>query len=113
MIKALEKTETIELAKSPRDASLLACCALITSWISEHLVDLIVKRIQVKSVVNSSDQSNFLILVTQISILRDAARQSHLRAHHYLPCLTSSIGVAGSLSNYQSLNEFMEILNKI
>lgn len=114
MLQSLEKTETIELAKAPRDPTLLASVALLASWIAEHLVGLVVKRIQAKCIVNAAEPPALLPLAMQISVLRETARQYHLRGCHYLSAVPAAASSNATCpSNYQTFDQFIDSLGRL
>lgn len=58
------------------------------AWIAEHLVDLLLRKVQMKAVTGSEDSSYLLAQIAQITILREQAKKSHLRSLHLRPTLT-------------------------
>jgi hypothetical protein len=85
MLGLLEKLETIETAKTPKNANIISACSATMAWIADHLVDLILKRIQMRATTQSSDPSSFLTQIAQITALREQSRQSYLRCLHHNP----------------------------
>ena len=57
------------------------------AWIADHLVDLILKRIQVRAA--TGDDSTAMAQIAQVAALREQARQSYLRALHHNPTLST------------------------
>lgn len=79
----------------------------MVTWIAEHLVDLLLKRIQLK-VVTKIDSTSLIAELAVISALREQARHSHLRALHMNPELGAAVGAHLSLSAF-----IVELLKKI
>lgn len=61
------------------------------SWITEHLIDLILKRIQFKAATGNSESSVLLTHLAQVSALREQSRRLYLRALHYHASATSPL----------------------
>lgn len=61
------------------------------AWIAEHLVDLLLRRMQLRAVTRP-DCASVLTDLATIMALREQARQSHLRALHLDPDLSAAVG---------------------
>ena len=92
------------MVSSSLQITLLINSSVTMAWIADHLVDLILKRIQMRATTQSNDPSSFLTQIAQVTVLREQSRQSYLRCLHHNP--TTPVGP------HHPLNVFIANLSK-